>query len=146
MRYWFTSEGMVKCCRLQAKPIATTITYVMKKLLLIFTFLLFPVQVAWGMMSAYCQQEHYTHTAQYAECVTPTEITVDNHQSSDSSETLLYGIDCSQCGVSNAVMVTKRLDIFTFPPSNAPPIAASHYLSSIVAKRPERPQWSTHTL
>lgn len=118
----------------------------MKKLLLIFAFLLFPLQVAWGMMNAYCQQEQYTHTVQYAECVMTTEIAIEIHQSSDSSKTLHYGTDCAQCSVSNAVMVTKRLDIFTLPRSNAPPVAASHYLSSIIAKRPERPQWSTHTL
>lgn len=146
MRGWISFGLIVNCRRLHAKLIATTITHVMKKLLLIFAFLIFPMQVAWGMMGAYCQQQQSTHTLEYAKCVLPTHTSVDNDQDTGKPDTLNYGVDCWQCGVSGAALVTKRLDIFTLPSSNAPPLGVLHHLSSIISKRPERPQWFAYAL
>lgn len=116
--------------------------HAMKKLLLIFALLIFPLQMSWAVADAYCQQEQSLSSPHCMDCVPQSRVLMNDMQDSDAPSAADSSLDCSQCNGNTAPLATIRLDILAFPPNAVPSAIESHLPLSAFVMRPERPQWS----
>lgn len=113
----------------------------MKKLLLIFALLIFPLQVSWGMVETYCQPEQSLSSPQCTDCVHQSR-TVANDAQDDAPSAAKSDLDCSQCSVNGVALVAMQLDILISPSDTVFRSIDPHLPLSTIVLRPERPQWS----
>lgn len=111
----------------------------MKKLLLIFALVIFPLQVAWSAVDAYCQQAASIDFIECLDCGSNSQTVFNDVPDLDVSKSDTSDQDCSQCSTSN--MIAMPHDLLTFPSNSMPVEVVSHLPPSSPVLPPERPQW-----
>jgi hypothetical protein len=118
----------------------------MKNLLLLFAFLIFPLQSTWAAVDAYCQQEIHISSQMCIDC------TAQAHQESDSEDnktrlsSLTADADCTNCNAGGTALfsISDRAPLFS---SGCPPQAwEQRHVLSVFIERPERPQWLLYSI
>ncbi|MFC7299004.1 hypothetical protein [Herminiimonas aquatilis] len=113
----------------------------MKKLLLIFALVIFPLQVAWSAGDAYCQQAENVKLLQCLDCVPNTQTGLDDVPDLDVSKSDTPDRDCSQCSSSGIALIAMLHDVLIFLSTSMPAEVVSHLPPSSPVLPPERPQW-----
>lgn len=111
-------------------------------MLIIFALFIFPLQVSWGAIETYCEQEEYSSSPHCMDCLLESQMSVEDLQDQDASGTISNATpDCSDCSVNITTLAVVQYDAVAFPSAaTRPGIDASPLLSNHV-QRPERPQW-----
>ncbi|MEC4722233.1 hypothetical protein RY831_24010 [Noviherbaspirillum sp. CPCC 100848] len=118
----------------------------MKNLLLLFAFLIFPLQTTWAAVDAYCQQEIPISSQM---CI---DYTAQAHQESDNEDnkaglsSLTTDVDCTNCNAGSTALfsISGRLPLFS---GGCPPHAwEQRHVLSVFIERPERPQWLIYSI
>lgn len=140
------SGNISRCCVGQSALVANEVycdynLSVMKKLILVFALVLFPFQVCWAAMGAYCHQDQGSSSPYCAEYNLQPLADAQSDQGKDVFLDVYADIDCSSCGVLSPAIVS--LHSKTFPTASVAfqRHIASGFRLSTVAERPERPQW-----
>jgi len=112
----------------------------MRRILLIFLMLIFPLQASWAAVSSYCQHEsglkakHFGHHEH-------------QHQSKASDPVkekskLVVDNDCAACHLYSAGTISNSISTTFLSRAEAEPVSSHIEFSSVLRpERPERPKW-----
>lgn len=113
----------------------------MRRYLLIFLLMLFPLQVSWAAVCAYCQDECVVESSGRAQSVAkqlvelPDDVKAPNLAEADS--------DCKCChSCSTGMMGVSFEPLSAVVPQLSEQIAGSNTLAANRSVRPERPKWT----
>lgn len=105
----------------------------MRRLLIIFLLFVFPLQVSWAAVCAYCPDECVIESVDGAKAGEPSK--ASSLASADG--------DCSCCHMCSAGLMTMPAQsLAAKAPRLAEPFPTGGFLPSIRPKRPERPKWT----
>jgi hypothetical protein len=127
------------CCRDYLNPLAMLQFRPMRRLILIFLLVVFPLQVSWAVASAYCAHEanpvsihpgHHQHAAGFE----ADTLAGDNTSSG-------IDVDCGDCHFSNVAIVSSAADGAITLVSHVRSGAGLAFIPLLRPTRPERPNW-----
>ena len=105
----------------------------MRRLIIIFLLLVFPLQVSWAAVCAYCP----------GECVIESVDGATAEDQSKAGSPASADADCSCCHMCSAGLMTMQVQSFAAKaPRLAEPFVTSGFPPSLRPKRPERPKWT----
>lgn len=113
----------------------------MKKLLLIFALVIFPLQVAWSAVDAYCQPAASADFLECLDCGPDSQTASNDTPLLDAANADTSDQDCSQCSASGIALIAMPHDVLIFPSTSMPAEVVSHLPPSSSVLPPERPQW-----
>jgi len=113
----------------------------MRRYLLIFLLMLFPLQVSWAAVCAYCQDECVVESSDREQAVAKQLV----EQQSDVKAGNLAAADgdCKCChSCSTGMMGASFEPLAAVVPQPSEQIAGSSYITASRSVRPERPKWT----
>lgn len=113
----------------------------MRRYLLIFLLMLFPLQVSWAAVCAYCQDECIVESSSRGQTVT-TELAAQDDVSK-TTNLASADSDCKCChSCSTGMMGVSFEPLAAVVAQPAEQIAGPSYLAASRSVRPERPKWT----
>ncbi|MDM5179907.1 cobalt-zinc-cadmium resistance protein [Massilia sp. DJPM01] len=108
----------------------------MRRLLIIFLLMVFPLQVSWAAASAYCGHEPAASVAhpghhQHA----------DDHQADPDDSPFGFDTDCGDCHFTSVGITATPSGDNAPPPTSYADAADAACLATLRPARPERPKW-----
>jgi hypothetical protein len=112
----------------------------MRRYLLIFLLMLFPLQVSWAAVCAYCQEECVVERSSGEQTVTTQLVAQDDVKASNLATADSDCECCHSCSTGMMGASFAPLTIVVAQPSEQ--IAGSNTLAASRSVRPERPKWT----
>jgi hypothetical protein len=112
----------------------------MRRLLLVFLLLVFPVQVTWAAVCVYCPGACVIETSASIRSDSGSEATTDD--SAKAGSISLDDSDCACCHLGGVGVASPTIGTAVVKPHETPEQAEGIVLfTSIRPERPERPKW-----
>jgi len=113
----------------------------MRRYLLIFLLMLFPLQVSWAAVCAYCQDECVVESSGREQ--TGAKQLVEQQDDVKASDLAAADSDCKCChSCSTGMMGASFEPLAAAVPQPSEQIAGSNTLAASRSVRPERPKWT----